>query len=449
MNYDRWYSYHAVVEGIRHYDFVPADSHSKNRAWFFEPSPENPLGRLWTLPHDSDASWGLNWNSGIDYSKSAIFDDDVKVAYRREYRNTLREFRDLVWTREALEALTDDVAAPVLDFSQADRDRWREAPPTAGRQDFGPIEDKIADMKWFAFESWQGTGGPSVPEGGRALHLDTLSELEEEGRRLPHRPTVVATGPASFSLETLAFEVSAFEDLLGEESSVLKWRLGDVTSRSPVRLESPAVWALEETGAVRDVVIPRTVVAAGRTYRVRAKYRNAVGTWSHWSAPVEFTTAEAMMPSGVATNLRVTEFMYHPTRDGGFEFVEFQNIVRESLDLEAVALDGGIDFSFAGASPLPPGPFVVVVNNRAVFERAYDATSLRIAGEYRGRLSNGGDLVELTHGSELVLSFVYDDAWYPSTDGSGLAGCVAVEPGAGRLAREVGRPALGGATATR
>ena len=200
---------------------------------------------------------------------------------------------------------------------------------------------------------------------------------------------------------------------------------------------------------MRDVVIPRTVVAAGRTYRVRAKYRNAVGIWSHWSAPVEFTTAEATMPSGVATNLRVTEFMYHPTRDGGFEFVEFQNIVRESLDLEAVALDGGIDFSFAGASPLPPGAFVVVVNNRAVFERAYDATSLRIAGEYRGLLSNGGDLVELTHGSELVLSFVYDDAWYPSTDGSGLAGCVAVEPGAGRLAREVGRPALGGATATR
>ncbi|MBN1443108.1 MAG: lamin tail domain-containing protein, partial [Planctomycetes bacterium] len=53
VNYERWYPYHAVVEGIRHYDFVPADSHSKNRAWYFEPDYSgSEFGRLWTLPWD-------------------------------------------------------------------------------------------------------------------------------------------------------------------------------------------------------------------------------------------------------------------------------------------------------------------------------------------------------------------------------------------------------------
>ena len=440
VNYDRWYAYHAVVEGIRHYDFVPADSHSKNRAWFFEPS-DNPLGRLWTLPHDSDASWGPNWNSGVDYSKNAIFADEAKGAFRREYRNMLREFRDLVWNREVLESLIDGVAAPVLKFSQADRDRWREATPEAGRQDFGPIEDKIADMKGFAFTGWVGSTGPEVPVGGRALHLDTLAQAEGDGARLPTRPTVFAvtdSGPLdtlgleALPLDALTFEASPFEDSTGEGFAAIRWRLGDSTSgepgdvavRSPSRYECPAVWELERTEGARGVHIPRTAVGVGRTYRVRVKYRNALGIWSHWSEPVDFTAAVPGAPSGVVTGLRVTELMYHPGRDSGFEFIEVQNTGSEALDLQGVELRGGIEFSLlVSAEPLLPGAYAVVVKNRATFEAAYgrqlETGSIRVLGDYRGQLSNGGESIEVVHGAEVVLAFEYDDSWYPSTDGAG------------------------------
>ena len=153
VNYDRWYRYHAVVEGVRHYDFRPADSHLKNRAWYFEPSGSR-FGRVWTLPHDSDASWGPNWNSGVDYSKNAIFGGSGKAAFKIEYRNTIREFRDLLWSRPVLEAMIDELASHVTEFSRADRDRWRSAPAGAGSQDFGSITTKIRDMKNFAFVSW-------------------------------------------------------------------------------------------------------------------------------------------------------------------------------------------------------------------------------------------------------------------------------------------------------
>ena len=132
VNYDRWYPYHVVVEGIRHYDFRPADSHSKNRAWYFEPDyTGTPYGRVWTLPWDSDASWGPNWNSGVDYSKNAIFANGGKPTFKQKYRNVMREFRDLVWTQSVMHQMIDDMVGFFGDFSHADRDRWRSAPSSA------------------------------------------------------------------------------------------------------------------------------------------------------------------------------------------------------------------------------------------------------------------------------------------------------------------------------
>ena len=34
------------------------------------------------MPWDADASWGPNWNEGIDYSKNAIFAGGGKPAYK-------------------------------------------------------------------------------------------------------------------------------------------------------------------------------------------------------------------------------------------------------------------------------------------------------------------------------------------------------------------------------
>ena len=46
--------------------------------------------------------------------------------------------------------MIDDLAAFVEEFSMADRDRWRNAPPEAGYQDFGTLAWKVQNMKNFA-----------------------------------------------------------------------------------------------------------------------------------------------------------------------------------------------------------------------------------------------------------------------------------------------------------
>ena len=432
VNYDRWNRYHAVVEGIRHYDFVPADSHSKNRAWYFEPHEDaSEHGRVWTLPWDSDASWGPNWNSGIDYSKNAIFGGRGKEPFKMNYRNNMREFRDLVWTDEAIPQMIDDLAEFVTEFSMADRDRYRTAPTIAGRQDFGPIERKIVDMKNFAFVGWTGSTGPSVPAGGRARHLDNLAAAQGEGSLIPETPIIEPTGPDSFPADRLRFRAGAFTDPQGDAFGAMRWRLGEVTPagtpfdrENPRKYEVPALWEEELSSFEEDIVVPSTVVEVGHTYRVRLRFRDDNGRWSHWSEPVEFTVSEPESRPVAETSIRISEMMYNPAGDESFEFIEITNVGPDTVDLADVAFTDGIEFSFrdGDVASIAPGEFVVVVGNLPVFESRYDTTGMPIAGQYSGQLSNGGERVELSFGAGFpILAFEYDDAWHPLTDGTGFS----------------------------
>ncbi|MBN2269174.1 MAG: lamin tail domain-containing protein [Sedimentisphaerales bacterium] len=143
---------------------------------------------------------------------------------------------------------------------------------------------------------------------------------------------------------------------------------------------------------------------------------------SVWSALRE--AAYAVGP--VAENLRITEMMYHPLdwgdpEDPNREFIELTNIGSESINLNLVHFTNGIDFTF-GNIELGPREYVLVVRNQAAFEAYYQGTSGIIAGEYSGRLDNGGEHVELADAAgQKILSFDYKDGWYDLTDGSGLS----------------------------
>ncbi|MEM7230977.1 MAG: CotH kinase family protein, partial [Planctomycetota bacterium] len=440
VNYDLWYPYHAVVEGIRHYDFRPADSHSKNRAWYFEPDYSgSELGRVWTLPWDSDASWGPNWNDGTDYSKQAIFSGGSnKLPFRIKYRNFMRQFVDLIWTTEVIHQRIDDLALRVEQFHMADRDRWRGAPSTVGQQDFGPMATKVRDMKNFAFVQWSGNTGPTVPRGGRRAHLERLAVAEGAGSRIPGTPEVTATGPESFAADRLAFRSSGFEDPQeDDEFAAITWRIGEVADPNaewsptePRVYEWPAVWeqAFDDSNAL-DVQIPRTAVKVGHRYRVRARMTDSTGRDSHWSNPIEFIVSEPEMGTAPESGLRITEIMYHPPGDSGFEFIELQNISGETIDLRDVAFVDGVDFEFRGSAieSLGAGEYAVIVSNLSAFEARYGPSAeFSVAGQYRGRLNNAGEVLRLQYGADVVvLNFEFDDMWYPETDGLGRSLVVA------------------------
>jgi hypothetical protein len=129
-------------------------------------------------------------------------------------------------------------------------------------------------------------------------------------------------------------------------------------------------------------------------------------------------------------SLRITEIMYNPAVSSDYEFIELLNIGAESINLNGVRIKGGIVFTFPDMTLLP-GEYVVVANNRLVFEASYPAVS-NVAGEYVGNLSNSGEDLILVLPAPLdaaILRFEYDDMWYPLTDGNGYS-LVIVDPNA-------------------
>jgi len=203
--------------------------------------------------------------------------------------------------------------------------------------------------------------------------------------------------------------------------------------RTPGEYEIDALWESPEIDRFSDAVrIPASVVRPGGTYRVRCRMKDDTGRWSHWSAPVQFVAGEPMAQA-TPVELRITELMYNPpappasdnTDKDDFEFVEMQNIGVEPLDLSSVSFTEGIAFDFkdGAVTALAPGAFVLVVKNVAAFESRYGAgLSQLIAGEYSGRLSNGGEELQLIDFWEgTILEFEYSDDWYDETDGRGYS----------------------------
>ena len=77
----------------------------------------------------------------------------------------------------------------------------------------------------------------------------------------------------------------------------------------------------------------------------------------------------------------------------------------------------------AAAVSLKDWDSLLLVKNREAFVERY-GTDLEghIAGEFKGKLSNGGEGLEVADMWQgVILSFAYDDAWRAGTDGDGLS----------------------------
>jgi len=203
--------------------------------------------------------------------------------------------------------------------------------------------------------------------------------------------------------------------------------------KKPGKYEIDAVWeSAEITEFSSTIRIPASAVRPGRTYRVRCRMKDNTGRWSHWSDPVQFVAGEPLA-AGILDDLRITEVMYNPadppssdpSNNDDFEFIELKNIGDESLDLSYVYLDDGITFDFSDSSftSLAAGDFVLVVKDKAAFESRYGTgLSDKIAGEYSGKLANGGENVKLAdYWNGTVAEFEYNDGrgWPLPADGAG------------------------------
>ena len=319
------------------------------------------------------------------------------------------------------------------------------------------MPDKVTDMKAFCFTGWSTLAGePTVGTGGRAAFLDSISDNVDAGL-LPATPSITYTGAVGYPIDGLTFAASAFSDPQdGSAFTTIQWRAGEITDPSAPgydpaadRLfEADEVWSSgERVGPSVAIAIPAGVLRAGHTYRVRARYKDATGRFSHWSAPLPLTSTEGTYDRVLTENLYISEVMYKPApaslveasapnfwAENDFEFIELTNRSTVlTLSLDNVRFTKGIDYDIAPGASLAPGATKVLVHRLDAFRSRYPSVPLSsILGEWDvagtpgagDSLSNGGEQLKISFGAgNAIHDITYDDAapWPLDADNGGVS----------------------------
>ena len=437
LDLNRYYNYRSIVEAIHHYDID--EGAGKNYMYYL-----NPVTGLWSVHSwDLDLTWANNmYGGGVSPFKNRVL---PRPAFGLEYRNRLREIRDLLFNSEQAGLLIDEYAAMIhdpnggLSFTDADRAQWDYNPIMAS----GYVNwSKSGQGRYYQWPNEPGvtknfTGAMQLMKNyvsTRGAFLDALAA----DVAIPRTPVVTFAGSTNHPVNQLVFRSSAFEKTDGTFAA-MKWRLAEVSPANapvfdrtqPRKYEITAAWESGEWPAYADTVtIPASAVKIGHTYRVRVRMKDVSGRWSHWSAPVEFVSGERDTVLSLRENLWVTELMYAPAGGSEFEYIELSNAsATETLDLGGLAFTQGINYTFDANIILGPKEYLLLVktfstNNFADFRAHYHLdAAVRIVGPYSGSFDNKGETVTLRSGAggTEIISFTYGDGsgWPASAAGAG------------------------------
>jgi hypothetical protein len=398
------------------------------------------------IPHDHDATWyrgyhdGLTVGIGVDFPMQAIYGYNgttEKAEFTTEYRNVLRELRDLLWREEVVNPMIDRTAAKIAAFHDADRDRWLSAPAAAGFETaVTPLATVVSDMKSFAFVA--DTVNGATLNGGRGTYLEQLAN----DPAIPATPAITYTGTAGYPSNGISFQSSAYSGTNG--GAAIEWRLAEVTDPAAPAYDPLAPWMYEITAMwqVKNAApfsaaqtIPMLALRPGHSYRVRARHVDATSRVSHWSSPVQFTVS-APDVAGFQAALVISEVNYNPApttqaeRDAGFldsdqfEWIEVKNISTQPVDMTGLRFTKGADFDFPAGWTVPAGGFALVVKDVNAFRQRWGTSfNAIIAGSYgAANLKNTGEEIKLSYGAGTeVRAFTYSNAapWPASADGTG------------------------------
>jgi hypothetical protein len=309
---------------------------------------------------------------------------------------------------------------------------------------------------------------------GRAIDFPTaIAELKTDyldERRVYLYETHGQTGPPGFSVGIPGPQIGSPQLAIGEvDFNPLS---GDQREEY-VRIDNPHPFAVDIsnwklTGLVDLTFRPGTVIPSHdsiyvspdvRAFRARAvgpsggqglfvqggydgQLANAGGTIQVVAADGQIAAQHTYIgePSPLDGSLRISEIHYNPGEpseleiaagfedNNDFEFIELVNIGSRAIQLSdarltrediAGTMEGvEFDFSQSGIQELGPGERVLVVENLQAFRSRY-GSNLPVAGQWQGRLGNGGETITLRAGEKTIQQFAYDDAWHPSTDGGG------------------------------
>ncbi len=461
-NLGRYYSYQAIVQGIHHFDI----SDNKNYFYYYDSQT-----RLWeVVSWDLDLTWAHNMyrsdvaGSGVDRLAERILNptkeagtggqagtgvmrlSGTRPVFDTEFRNRVREIRDLLFNTDQAWKLIEEYAAlargPVGTPSVIDADRMQwDYNPKMNDGAYTPNLGKAGTGRYYQFPSESGTNVALKGSFNASIqvvknYVNTragyLDELATDAAK-PATPTVASTGPGGFPINRLNFRSTNYSG--GNPFAALRWRVGEITDTNSInyRADEPRKYEIEtvwESGPIAafnaDITVPANLLRVGSRYRLRVQHTDTTARNSHWSAPQEFVVGPSDNLADLLNYLRITEVMYNPL-PGGFEFIELHNTSATlTLDLAGVKFTQGIDFTFPSGATLAPGAYLVVVGTAdlAAF-RAYHglAPEVVVYGPYSGSLNNAGEQLVLrtSAGGSDIVNFSYGDGrgWPVAADGGG------------------------------
>jgi hypothetical protein len=405
-------------------------------------------GEWQALPWDVDLSFGRVWTCGnpcLAYFDERIFTNQALLlgmgnrVFTPFYETPA--LRQMVMRR--FRSLMDELFQPPGTPSQTDLLRQRTT----------ELRDLIAPDALLDFAKW-GTWGTreTITQAvdriwteflpGRRLYLyQTMSEAR--GGPVPAQQTADALvrfgsleyrpasgNPAEEWLmltngNTYAVDISAWQL---EGGVRFQFKPGTIIPGRATMYVSPDVKAfrsrsLSPKGGERRLVVgpySGNLSAWGESLVLLDNARRVVSTTNYPGAP---STAQK--------SLRITEIFYNPDplpSSPGldpqlYEFIELRNTGSTALDLRGVRFSAGVEFDFSTGSitNLAPGARVVVAKNAAALALRY-GSSIPVAGEYTGNLSNSGETLRLVDAAgEKILEFEYGGKMVPAADGHGFS----------------------------
>jgi hypothetical protein len=366
----------------------------------------------------------------------ALFDDPV---FEQMYLRRLRTLMDQLYgppdSSGTFEARIHELSELLAPDAQLDNAAWPPWGTNGGwEQQVRVLRDNfIAPRREFLYGQTTSHGGPipAAQPTDASLTFGRIDVSPVSGRQ--DEEFIELLNPNDYAVDLSGWSLDG--------DVTMSFRLGTVIPAGGTLFLSPNVNAFRARSEGPT---------GGQGLMVQGAYAGRLGSGGGVVRVLDPTGRVAALaefsgePTPVENALRITELMYHPGEStisgfndrNDFEFVELRNTGNETLDLTNVLIRDGIQFDFAQSSfqTLEPNQSVLVVRDRVAFEARY-GYGLPIAGQYNGRLSNGGERIVLEEGGTVILDFEYQDVWYPSTDGGGSS-LVIVNPMAARGAME-------------
>ena len=220
-----------------------------------------------------------------------------------------------------------------------------------------------------------------------------------DGTKLMVRKVSLSGSVTTLKTKTIVLEQIAVRIVREGGALVFEWKVGD---------------AWEELH--RETIGDGTPAVTGGLFLATEKPQ---------SIRVAFDYAMLIDPSAVSPlkgNLRLGEIMYNPVGGDAYEYVELVNAGDSAVNLRDAQFDRGITYRFGNVT-LAAGERIVVPKNRRSFLLRYGMDGIRLAaGQFEGRLKNGGETIALIDANgDSVFAVKYADggAWPGRADGNG------------------------------